>query len=100
MSPTRKSRRPTDYQAYYMAACVAGLALGYYMLDHVATWEEPPLGNTFHIVAGCVLMAGSALLLIKLVRQRYFPKKKKKRDRPIFLDDLQQQKKDDTPKVP
>ncbi len=99
MGSPRKSRRPTDYQAYYILACVAVLALGYYMLDHVAAWEEPPLGNTFHIVVGCVLMAGSSLLLIKLIRQRYFPKKKKKRDRPIFLDELQH-KKDDAPNVP
>ena len=100
MGTRNKSRRQTDHQAYLIVLYVAVLALGYYMLDHIATWEDPPLGNTFHIVIGCILMAGSALMLIKLLRARYFPKKKKKRDRPIFLDELQQDNKNDAPKVP
>ncbi len=100
MASSRRFRKRTDYQGYFIIASLAMIALGYYMLDHVATWEDPPLGNTFHIVMGCILMALAGLWLIKLLRERYFPKRKKKRERPIFLDELQKNDKNDTPNLP
>ena len=65
------------------------MCLGYFLLNYVATWEEPYLGNTFHIVAGCTLIAVSAIVIIAILKRIYFPKKKRKKHKPVFLDDEQ-----------
>ena len=68
--------------------CFAGIVIGYYMLNVIAAQEEPPLGNTFHIVIGCVFIAVSAIGMAVILKEKYFPKKKKKRSRPVFLEQV------------
>lgn len=72
-----------------LGGCLVGLLVGYFMLEHIATWEDPILGNTFHIVMGCVLIASSLLVIFVTLKQRYFPKKKRRGSKPVFLDDVQ-----------
>jgi biotin transporter BioY len=73
--------------------CVAVFALGWFLLNHVATWEKPPLGNTFHIVFGCIFIAISLIVLGFAIKFRYFPgKKKKKSSRPVFLKEIDHKK--------
>ncbi len=69
--------------------CCAGIIIGYYMLNYIAIQEDPPLGNTFHIVVGCVFIAVSAIGLGFTIKEKYFPKKKRKRSKPIFLEEVE-----------
>lgn len=70
-----------------LIAAIVALAVGYYMLNHIATWEDPPLGNTFHIIFGCIFIAASAIAFFMIIKTKYFPKKKKKSSKPVFLDE-------------
>ncbi len=75
-----------------------GFALGYYMLNYVATWEKPPLGNTFHIVMGCAIMAVTAIALGAIIKKTFFPSKpRRKKSRHVFLDDSGKRRKGGTP---
>jgi Na+/melibiose symporter-like transporter len=89
---TKKDREQKDKHLKIMIAAFGGLIVGYYILNEVATWEKPPLGNTFHIILGCIIIAVSAIAIIFSIKERYFPKKKKKKSRPIFLDDMENKK--------
>lgn len=65
-------------------------ALGYYLLDYVAPLEDPPLGTTFYIITGCILIAAALIILGITLKNKFFPaKKKKKGSRPVFLNDIQ-----------
>src|SRR5688500_4059466 len=85
----RKKANPVtkvDPDVKILIIAFIAMCIGYFLLNYVATWEDPPLGNTFHIVMGCVIIAVSGLILFFTIKRKYFPKKKKKRSRPIFLD--------------
>ena len=64
---------------------VFAFLLGYAMLFEIATWETPLLGNTFHIVTGCLLLIFSVIIIFAAVKVRFFQKKKRRSQKPIFL---------------
>ncbi|MFC6876846.1 hypothetical protein [Flavobacterium myungsuense] len=53
--------------------------------------ENPFLGNTFHIILGCILMAVSTLIIVITVKKEFFPKKRKRTNH-VFLDDQKETK--------
>ena len=65
--------------------CIIVFIAGYYALNHISNREKPPLGNTFHIITGCGLMAISVLVLSVVLKKHFFPKKRKKNTH-TFLD--------------
>lgn len=69
--------------------CLVALALGSYMLFHISRSLKPPLGNTFHILVGCSLIAISSLVMLVSLKHHFFPKKRKKRSSSnvVFLED-------------
>ncbi len=67
-------------------ACFLSLFVGHYILNYVATIEEPPLGVTFNIVLGCSIIAVAGIIMFITVKRQYFPKKRKK-TKHIFLDE-------------
>lgn len=92
------SKRDRDLKDKYLKiilAAFAALIVGYYILNYVATWEHPPLGNTFYIILGCIIIAASVIVIAIAIKYRYFPKKRKKKSRPIFLDELPKKKPED-----
>jgi hypothetical protein len=92
MSKRRKNAK--DKSTYAILAAIVTLAAGYYLLNHVATWEDPPLGNTFYIIAGCILIAAGVIAAVLIIKARFFPKRKKKKgSRPVFLNDVQEKEK-------
>jgi ABC-type Fe3+ transport system permease subunit len=62
---------------FLISAIVFGI--GYYFLNHIATLEEPPLGNTIHILIGSTLMAVSALGVVLIIKYLYDKQRKRKR---------------------
>ncbi len=54
-------------------------AIGYYVLNYIATLEEPPLGNTIHILIGSTFMAVGTLGVILIIKNLYDKMKRKKR---------------------
>lgn len=73
---------------------VIGLVVGFYVLEEVATWEKLPPGQVFYILLGCVLIAISGVILLVAMKLRFFPKKRKKKgNKPVFLEDLERKKK-------
>lgn len=63
------------------------LALGYFLVEYVSEMDDPPLGMTFHIIVGCLLIAIALIVLFVKLKKYFFPKKKKNRTRPTFLKD-------------
>lgn len=62
--------------------------IGYYLLNDVATLENPPVGPIFHVILGCILMALSLLSVVILINKIFF-KKKRSSSRQTFLKDQQ-----------
>ncbi|HLA57040.1 MAG TPA: hypothetical protein VK623_13125 [Flavobacterium sp.] len=93
MSRTKKERSRKSIQdnriLKIIAGCFGGLCLGYFLLEYVSTWEDPPLGNAFHIVMGCALIAVAFIIIFVTLKRHYFPKKKRRGSKPVFLDDIQ-----------
>jgi len=63
------------------------LCLGCYMLFFVSRSYKPILGNTFHILTGCIFISVSALVLFVTIKNYFFPKRRKKRSNVVFLED-------------
>lgn len=74
------------------------LALGCYMLFIVSKSFKPFLGNTFHILMGCIFIAVSGLVLFVTLKNYFFPKKKRKRSNVVFLEDELRKKKSEESK--
>lgn len=63
-------------------------SLGYYLLNYISIMETPFLGNTFHIVLGCILMAASLIFIGFTINKIYLHKKRKKHHHNhVFLKD-------------
>lgn len=80
-------KRPQPLEPKLIALAIAAFILGYFMLNYFAKMEKVILGNTFHIVFGCGLMAGATLYVGWAVYRRFFKKAKKRRSRPVFLNE-------------
>lgn len=93
----RNSRKDKERRLLKIVGfCLAASGLGYYMLFHVSTMLKPPLGNTVYIVAGCIFIAVSLLVLIVTLKNHFFPKKRRNRNRNIvFLEDELKKTKND-----
>lgn len=75
---------------------VAMFCGGYYMLFHISKSFNPKFGNTFNIIVGCVFMSVSAIIILKILKDHFFSKKKKRNPNIVFLEDeLEKQKKND-----
>ena len=90
---SKREREAKDRYLKIMLAAFAGLVIGYYLLEHVATWEKVPPGQTFYIILGCIVIAVSGIVMFFALKNRYFPKKKKRKSsRPVFLKDTEHRK--------
>ena len=88
-SKNRKIKRTLNIKIILI--CIVFFILGYYLLNHVSVMENPFLGNTFHIILGCILMAVSTLIIVITVKKEFFPKKRKRTNH-VFLDDQKETK--------
>lgn len=61
------------------------LLAGCAMLFEFATWDSPILGNTFHIVGGCLFIITAIIILFFAIKVRYFKKKRRRSRKPVFL---------------
>lgn len=80
-----KNRKKKLSDLIIVLAAFVLMLLGYYLLNEVATWEDPILGNTFHIVAGCTMMSVAGVIFFIFLRSKFSRKKRRKRSRPVFL---------------
>lgn len=87
---SRRDKRKKKQILVFVACIIFGI--GYYFLNVVSTIFEVPLGNTFHVILGCTLMAISGLYIIYAIKQLYFTKKKARTKR-IFLNEDELKKK-------
>lgn len=87
---SRRDKRKKKQILIFVACIIFGI--GYYFLNVVSTIFEVPLGNTFHVILGCTLMAMSGLYIIYTIKQLYFTKKKARTKR-IFLNEDELKKK-------
>ena len=83
-----KEERARSYKG--IALCAVIFVLGYVLLEWVSIKEDPILGNTFHIVAGYLLMVSAVIVTGLILRYLYRLRKKEKRrksgSRVVFLD--------------
>lgn len=88
MSSSSRSRKEKQKKVIKITGIsTAVLAVGCYLLFVVSRSFKPLLGNTFHILAGCILIAISSLVLAVTLKNHFFPKKKRKRSNVVFLED-------------
>jgi uncharacterized membrane protein len=80
----RKVRKNRNLRVIFI--CIIALLIGWYILEYVATMEKPPLGSTFNILLGCVIIAVSLLFIFITVKKQYFPKKRRRTNH-VFLED-------------
>lgn len=83
---SRKEKRNHNFRI--MAICIFFFGLGYYELNYISAQEKPFLGNTFHILLGCVMMAISGIFFFISFKEIFFPEKRKKSN-PVFLENQQ-----------
>lgn len=62
-----------------IVACILIFILGYFILNHISTMEDPPLGNTIYILIGSALTFLPVLGIILIFKYLYDTKKKKER---------------------
>lgn len=79
-----------------IVACIITFILGQILLEVVSKFEDPPLGNTFYIILGCVLIVASLLgiyFLIDHIRHIRKKKERRKRSKIVFLNDEKHEEK-------
>ena len=73
------SKRLHERALIGIGACIVIFILGYYILEHISTMEDPPLGNTINIIIGSALIFSSGLGILLIIKYIYDSKKKKER---------------------
>lgn len=73
------SRRLHQRALIGVGGCIIVFILGYYILEHISTMENPPLGNTIYILIGSALIFSSGLGVLLIIKYLYDYKKKKER---------------------
>lgn len=73
------SRKLYDRVLLGIGFCIIVFVLGYIILNHISTMEDPPLGNTIYILIGSALIFSSALGVVLILKYLYDYKKKKER---------------------
>lgn len=74
-----KSKKEKDRAIVGIIACCFILVVGYFVLNEIATLEDPPLGNTVYILIGLTLIAIGGLGILMILKYLYDIKKKKRR---------------------
>lgn len=87
MARIKKTKDRTNLKL--LLGSIAALSVGYFLLNHMSTWEEEDriIDAVFYIVTGCIFIAVGGYGLVYLIRRKYFPKKSRRKSRPVFLDD-------------
>lgn len=62
-----------------IAGCIVVFILGYYVLEHISTMEDPPLGNTVYILIGSALVFSSIIGIFVILKYLYDHKKQQER---------------------
>lgn len=73
------SKRTQDRCFIGIGICIVVFILGYIVLNHISTMEDPPLGNTIYILLGSTLTFLSILGLILILKFMYDTKKREER---------------------
>ena len=88
MSSSKSKIERKNKNLKILAICIVVFGVGYFILNYISSMENPFLGNTFHILFGCTLMAVSGLIFIITFKKQFFPKKRKRTNH-VFLEDQQ-----------
>lgn len=73
------SKRLHERALIGISVCIVIFILGYYILEHISTMEDPALGNTIYILIGSAFMFSSGLSILLIIKYIYDSKKKKER---------------------
>ncbi len=87
---SRKEKRNHNFKVIVISIFLFGL--GYYILNYISAQENPFLGNTFHIILGCIMMAVSGIFFFLSIKELFFSKKRKKSNF-VFLEKQQKNEK-------
>ncbi len=97
------SKRTNERCLIGIILCIVVFILGYYILNHISTMEDPPLGNTIYILIGSALTFLSILGIILILKYMYDNKKKaerrerkRKKHRLFYLKESQRKKSTNT----
>lgn len=73
------SKRTYERCLYGIVGCIIVFILGYIVLNHISTMEDPPFGVTIYILIGSTLTFLSILGVILILKFMYDTKKKEER---------------------
>lgn len=74
-----KSKRLKDRAIVGSVVAILLILIGFFVLDFIAVMEKPPIGNTFFILIGLVLVASGFLIFIFIFKQLYNENRRIKR---------------------
>jgi hypothetical protein len=87
---TRSKKKKGSVSSKLILVSIGALGIGYYLLNHVATWEEEErvLNEVFYIISGCIFIAAGGILLSMLIKRKFFSKNRtrSRRSKHVFLD--------------
>ncbi len=73
------SKRVHERGLIGIGLCIIVFILGNFVLNHISTMEDPPLGHTIYILIGSSLTFLSILGFVLILKYLYDNKKKKER---------------------
>ncbi|WP_374548809.1 hypothetical protein [Flavobacterium sp.] len=74
-----KSKREKDRAIVGSIAATLIILLGFFILDYIAVMEKPPIGNTFFILVGSILVAIGFLIFVIIFKRLYDSRRRKRR---------------------
>lgn len=82
-SKESSARKTRNYKIILIS--LVTLLIGIYLLEYVSALEEPPLGATFNIIFGLILIAGSIIVLFLTIKKQFF-KKRRSQSKYVYLN--------------
>ncbi len=73
------SKRTHERCLIGIGLCIVVFILGYIVLNHISTMEDPPMGNTIYILIGSSLTFLSILGVLLILKYMYDNKRKAER---------------------
>lgn len=87
----RKNKKKIKLLLVFVCFFIFGI--GYYFFNEISTWYDVPLGVTFHIVFGSILMALSGIYIGYTIKYLFFTKKRKRSKRTYYDDNTEENSK-------
>jgi hypothetical protein len=85
------SRRDKKNEFKWLIYSILGIIIGYIFLEYISLKNYPP-GENFYVIMGCLAICFGIIKIYLIIRDKFFPKKKKK-TKMVFMNEEQKKRK-------